>query len=93
MATAPCEECLSDSTHSQSSASTHRCVRKAVWPNAVGDEVTRASCIIKWWNPDIEVIVHEYKATKQQATRYLNKHRVILFVDKAGFVAVTPYVG
>jgi hypothetical protein len=60
------------------------------WPNLVGDNVERASAIIKWCTR-YRVFVCRHGETFD--TSEFVPYRVVLYLDKDGFVSRTPRVG
>lgn len=62
---------------------------KVAWPNLVGDNVERASAIIKWCTR-YQVWVRRHG--EEVLTDFV-PHRVVLYLDKDGFVSRIPRVG
>jgi hypothetical protein len=62
---------------------------KTSWPNLVGDNVERASAIIRWGTRYLVWICRHGQAPPDDVVPY----RVVLYLDKDGFVARTPRVG
>jgi hypothetical protein len=62
---------------------------KVTWPNLVGDNVERASAIIKWCT---RYQVWVRRLGEEPVTDFV-PYRVVLYLDKDGFVARTPRVG
>jgi hypothetical protein len=62
---------------------------KKSWPNLVGDTVERATAIIRWCTR-YQVWVRKHgEAPPSDSLPY----RVVLYLDKDGFVSRTPRVG
>ena len=72
--------------------------QKRFWPGLVGDCAERAAAIVRYGSPYF-VVVKPYKrglkAVAEQDGKYRWSHplRVILQLDRDGFVCTTPYVG
>lgn len=63
------------------------------WPGVVGSDANRAKAIVRSsGNYHVEIQVYK-QAKKALAPSDHNPWRVILYVDKDGFVAITPRVG
>lgn len=65
------------------------------WPEVVGMDAWRASCIVRWGAPYF-VTTRPYKTSKSKEdaeTTTVDRHRVILWLDAEGCVAVTPQSG
>ena len=72
--------------------------QKKAWPGLVGDCPERAAAIVRWASPYF-VVVKPYKrglkSSAAEDAKYLWSHplRVVLQLDKDGYVAKTPRVG
>lgn len=65
-------------------------VYQTSWPNLVGDVVERASAIIRWCT---RYHVRVQRLGDPPLDAEFNLSRVILYLDKDGFVSRTPRVG
>jgi hypothetical protein len=66
--------------------------QKVVWPNLVGDCVERAECVVRFASP-FYVVCEEYKKRTHHGPLDYDPLRVIFYLDKDGFVAITPKAG
>lgn len=63
------------------------------WPNLVGSDAARAQAIVRSQG-NYYIVLDDYKATRKvQEAKAFNPWRVIIYLDKDGYVAITPRVG
>lgn len=65
---------------------------KTVWPGLVGDCLERAKAIIEFGTP-YYVVTKKYDKLKAFEPSVLDCLRVVLYLDKDNYVAITPKVG
>lgn len=65
---------------------------KTEWPNLVGDVIERAQAIIEFGSP-YYVVLKRYNKLQAHVPTVFDCLRVVLYLDKDNYVAVTPKVG